>query len=432
MKKSFKNIIGSLAFLNAETKNLIFNNKMKDVPLEIEATETHYNFIMVYGFSNIEQVSILKEDFRLWEMFTMFVNVKTAVNCMKAIAEGRKISNEFFDRQKNITPKFDIEASNFTEFLAKLDPTEKTTLKNNILEWDKSQLQDKAKPYFEYCLKNNGDLKTGDYLIYSDPQANESFFARVFQTAKNGWIMLTNGFQFFHLRDSQPYEKREGETIPKEFKELIDNVYNTYSEVGEEAREKAFSKLETETERAEIRAKKEAEKAEKAFLRQIDKALQIGAIQTIEEKNGKGHYLYDGAKFISKTQLMNHFGEASKVVLAMEDYKRSKSEETAQKFEELTAQKLETAQQIEDFVKEANNYDWTKDQKKAINLKIGDAKKALKTQIETQKKAEAKTQTPAPATATETAKKPQKTAQLAKGKATETKPAPAPKKAPKK
>lgn len=375
--KTAKQIIDALTFLTKEQKAYIMNNKISHLPLNIEISKDTHKFIFITNFAHIEQIEIPADDFRIWEHFSMLNDMKTAINCMTAIAEGRKFSMKFFDNQKNITPKKQITATGFMEFFNGLTPEEKTHLKAEILRWDSENLMNNLESYLANYQQNDGDkFKTGDYIIYFDSIQNASFYGRIFQAEKNGLIMVNTTDHSLIADNKMTLEIIPAEKIPAQFKKPIDEFYTNYSEAGDDFRDKFFAKLEKETERKEKAAKKEEQAIEKKFEAGILKASKLGMLPEGTDKN-KGKYLYNG-KFLTIALLKKEFENLENLEKLQADFIRNRDEATATAYDTLIKAELTTPEQIENFLKEANQYNWSKKQKDSINEKVKNAKIAIK------------------------------------------------------
>lgn len=383
--KTAKEILNAITFLTKEQKSFLGENKISHLPLNIERSKKGFKFISITEFTHIEQISIDRDDYRIWELFDQFDNLKTALNCMTAIAEGRKFNSKFFENQKNITAKNEITATGFTSFLNGLTPEQKKHLKTAIAEWDKANLMLNAKPYMDmYQLNTANKFKTGDYILHFDKQDNTSYYAKIFQTAPGEIIMMTTPYGFIALDEySTSVEVVPEEKVPANWKKELDKLDADYSEVGDIARDKAFSKLEKATERAEKAEKKAEEQADKKFNAEIEKALKAGYFTAGEGKN-KGKYIFE-KKALSQTQLRNQFETVENLTTSLNDFLRAQDEATATAHAGFMKAELKTPESIENLLKDANQYNWSAKQKKALNEKIKGAKELIKKELEAKK-----------------------------------------------
>ena len=376
--KSATQIINAITFLSKEQKQFLGENKISHLPMQIERSESGFKFISITDFTHVEQIEIERDDYRIWEMFNMFENMKTSLNCMTAIAEGRKFNSKFFENQKNITAKSDITATGFMQFLNGLTPEQKKHLKQALNDWDTENLMQNAKPYLDiYQLNTAGKFKTGDYILHFDKQDNTSYYAKIFQTAPNEIIMLTTPYGFIALDEySTEVEVVPAEKVPANWKKELDKMDADYTEVGHIARDKAFAKLEKETERAEKQAKKAEEQADKKFNAEIEKATKLGLFTAGDGKN-KGKYIYENKAF-SQTQIRGKFETLENLTATLNDFLRAKDEATATAHAEFMKTELKTPESIDELLKKANQYNWSSKQKTALNGKIKTAKEDIK------------------------------------------------------
>lgn len=259
MSKENKNFIESLK-LSAERTKAILSNKMNLAIFNIIMTAKLITFDAITDWSILETIELKPADLPIWDIFSNFRTTKNAINTMLAIAEGgKKLNAQTWKEQSRITPKREIEATTFKTFFDALSTEEKNTLRSQCVAWYNECRYTEIPNFFEMNLLNKGGkLQNGTYILYT--QKPYSYYARIFQTNKDGWVSVVDEKGFFTLLAESSVEVIDAKVIPAEMRVAIDANFDQYTEAGEIARDKALD-------RWRKLAEKEAQAREKAELK---------------------------------------------------------------------------------------------------------------------------------------------------------------------